>query len=495
MSRRSRKRGKSSGGGSKWLVVIVAILLLLVVTVGIGHMMIRRHLQSEKFRKFVSETVSEAISVDGEFKPLKWDGLSVRSEGFVAEGEEQIRLVNIEGVQTDIGLGGFWRGVWEVEGFEVRSADLEIDARTGVPSLLKREKKPKKDGWLPNEVELKGMRIGHASVKVLTDTGTTDFKGARVDAAPGNGSEAFDIKLTGGKLTTPYEWLPPVNLDTADLRTKGGAIFINDAQARFWDRGRLELTGEWDPTLNIKAFQGNVSGVTCEQVVNETWSKRLRGKLSSDFDLYWVGDKPHLSGHLTLENGVLTALPILDVLEAYLDTTRFRVLTLTQAETDWKWTEGRWSISNFVIHSEGLMRLEGDMKVNGDRLDGNFMLGLAPGTLASIPGAEEHVFLAGKDGLRWAPVRITGTLDEPKHDLTERLIAAAGRRLLEALPETAVEAILLGKGVVDQSTQKALQEGIKLFGGEEGQRIDEVIQQGVEGAVEGVLQGIFGGGL
>ena len=133
-----------------------------------------------------------------------------------------------------------------------------------------------------------------------------------------------------------------------------------------------------------------------------------------------------------------------------------------------------------VIASEGLLRVEGEMRVVGENIDGNFQVGLAPGTLARIPGAEEHVFLPREvngRGLRWAPVRVTGTLSDPKHDLTERLIKAAGRRLLEALPEETLEALLVGKDVIDASTQKAVQEGIKLLEG--GPALLEKISDGL----------------
>ena len=89
-------------------------------------------------------------------------------------------------------------------------------------------------------------------------------------------------------------------------------------------------------------------------------------------------------------------------------------------------------------------------------------------------------------------MRLTGTLSDPKHDLTQRLMEAAGRRMLEALPEQTLKAMLMGKGMIDASTQKALQESLKLLGGD-AQDIERAIQQGVDGAVEGVLRGIFGG--
>lgn len=494
MSRRSRKR-RGESGGSKWLVAVVAVLVLMVVAVGVVHTMIRSYLHSDEFRIFLSEKVSEAIGVEGEFKPLRWDGLAVRSEGFQAEGREQIRLVNIEGLRTEIGLGGFWSGLWEVQGFQVRQVEVELDARSGVEPAMRREKKSKdKSGWLPSEVEMKNLRIERVAVKALLDSGVLSLRDSRVDAVAGTTGQTYELAVSGGELSLPDPRIPKIRLENADIRYRNGAVFLTHADARFWDKGRLELSGEWDPALDIRGAQGHVNGVTCDQLVSDDWSKRIRGKLSSDFELAWVGEDPIASGHAVLQDGVLTALPILDVMEAYLDTTRFRVLTLNEASADWRWREGQWSVSNVVISSEGLMSLEGEMRVVGDNIDGNFRLGLAPGTLASIPGAEEHVFLPGERGLRWAPVRLTGTLSDPKHDLTQRLMEAAGRRMLEALPEQTLKAMLMGKGMIDASTQKALQESLKLLGGD-AQDIERAIQQGVDGAVEGVLRGIFGGSL
>ena len=82
------------------------------------------------------------------------------------------------------------------------------------------------------------------------------------------------------------------------------------------------------------------------------------------------------------------------------------------------------------------MRIEGRLDVLGRNLNGSFRLGLTPGTLARIPGAETRVFLPGEEGLLWSNILITGTLDDPEEDLSGRLIAAAGARMFEMIPET-----------------------------------------------------------
>lgn len=497
MSRRARRRGVKGGGGN-WVIALVVIILVMVLAIGVVHTLIRRHLHSEEFRAFLSSQVGRAIGVEGQFDPLRWDGLAVRSDGFHGGEGRPLREIHIEGLQTEIGLGGFWRGVWEVQGFRIRRLELNLDARSPEPSEALAQQPPassppssrKRRGFLPQEVELQGLEVGEVVLEAEMKKGTARLRGMQMRAAPGSGRQTFDVELTGGELTLPGGFLPPMRVRDARMRYQDGAVFINRAEARLWDEGRLELRGEWDPRHEIRALQGELSGVRCEEVVSEDWAKRVSGVLSTQFEVTWPGGEPDASGQMVLRNGVITALPILEVLEAYADTRRFRVLTLSDARADWRWREGQWSLSNLVIASEGLLRLEGELRVVGERLDGNFRLGLAPGTLASIPGAEEHVFLAGERGLRWAPVRVTGTLSEPRHDLAERLIAAAGRRLLEALPEATVEAMLLGKDVVDVSTRNAVQQGFRLIeGGVEVTEpvLDPLLRQG-----EGILKGVEG---
>jgi hypothetical protein len=173
---------------------------------------------------------------------------------------------------------------------------------------------------------------------------------------------------------------------------------------------------------------------------------------------------------------------MLDALAAYADTRRFRVLTLNEARTDWRWKEGRLTLSNLALGSEGLVRIEGSLDIHGEVLDGSFRLGLAPGTLARIPGAETHVFSPGERGLLWAPLRISGTIHDPKEDLTDRLIDAAGMRMFDVIPETGEKVIRFTRAILGESPIKVVDQGAKII--EQG--------AGIVDGVGGVIDGFFG---
>ena len=441
MSRRSRKRRKTGGAG--WLgKAALALIVLGVVAAGALYAMVRGYLHSDAFRHFMSAKVSRAARVNGRFAPFRWDGLAVESREFHATGEGLVRELRVEGLHTEIGVGGLGRGVWEIRGSRARRLEVSLDARaSGVvqtPTVRRRVSKPqpKPRGWLPTEVEVEGIDVGNVIIRATLKQGPASVTGMSVHVEPTAGRQAYRAELADGAIVLPHDHVPTIRLDRASLRYQDGRFFLTGANASVWRAGIMEASGEWDSVAGSYAIQGGISGVKCDELLNETWAKRLTGGIATDFTFSNARGVPAARGHLAIRNGTLTALPILDALAAYADTRRFRMLALSEAHSDWRWQRGELRFAHLVLASEGLVRLEGDLAIRDRRLDGTFRLGIAPGTLATIPGAETDVFLAGERGLLWAPLRITGTLDDPDEDLTDRLVAAAGARMFDVLPET-----------------------------------------------------------
>ena len=146
-------------------------------------------------------------------------------------------------------------------------------------------------------------------------------------------------------------------------------------------------------------------------------------------------------------------------------------------------------LNDIVLASEGLVRLEGRLTLNNDGvIDGHFKVGITPGTLSHIPGAETKVFIRGDRGLLWTPLRITGTLGSPKEDLSDRMIAAAGERMFELIPETGKMALKFAHSSAVELPEKAVETGAGLL-----KTGADAVQKGVEeGVVEGVEEGVRG---
>ena len=440
MSRRSRRRGTSDG--QSWLgktalgLVVVGVLGAVIL-----YAMVRGYLYSDSFRRFLSDHVSKAAGVDGEFTPFQWDGLAVDTAAFEATGKGIIKGLRMDGLHTEVGVGGLRRGVWEIRESRLQRLEITIDVRNNpVAATLPVEQQPvapqvKKPGWLPREIELQGMDLREVMVQAMLNQGPASISGMRLRVEPVSGRRVYRVDATGATIRLPFSQLPEIRLDRARLRYQDGQVFLNSATAAAWKDGHLAASGEWDSTAQRYALTGDISGVKCEDLFNADWAKRCIGDLSSDFTLDNNAGAPAARGHLTARNATLTALPVLDALAAYADTRRFRVLALSEAHADWRWQNGEVNLTNMVLASEGLARLEGSLTIRDRMLDGRFRLGLAPGTLASIPGAETDVFAMGERGLVWASLRITGSLDDPKEDLTDRLVARRACACLTSFPK------------------------------------------------------------
>lgn len=486
MSRRSR-RGKVAAESRPWRVIFSAVAAVAILGLGVSYALLRNYLHSESFRHFLSAEASKSTGVVGEFSPFHWDGLAVRTDSFTGQGAGPITAVRLDGVQTEVGLGGVRRGVWEISGASIRRLEVTLDAARNAPPAAAPTTRPEESfltAWFPQNVEISDAEIGELALNAQFAEGNFRTSGISAKAEPAGSPDSYRLSLRGGLIQTPFPLLPELRLDHARLRFHDTQLYLSDSQVSVWKNGQVHATGECDLAARTFSLEGEATGIQCEEVLNADWSKRLTGNATSQFTLTNLSGATLAKGNLQLQNATLTALPMLDALAAYADTRRFRLLNLTEARTDWQWQNGETSITNLVLASEGLIRLEGEIVIRGQEIDGHFRLGLAPGTLATIPGAETDVFTPGPRNLLWAPLHLTGTLENPKEDLTDRLITAAGMRMLEQLPETGEKVLKFTHSVVQETSTQAAEQGVKLI----DQGSDAVREVG------GILNNILGGG-
>jgi len=473
MSRRARK--KRGGVKEPWVgkfVVCFGVFLLLALT--LGYAGLRTYLHSEGFRKFLSTEVSKKAKVVGAFSAFRWDGLAVETKSFEAIGEGMIASISADQIGTEVGFGALGKGAWELKQTRVSRVELELDFTKKNERPLEEVKvlkKQKKSGWVPSKVELESVTVGELAIRAKTNDGDVAARGLKVKLEPLSAKGTYEGEITGGTIDPAKAWLPTIRLEKVRGSFRDGSAFITSADLKAWESGRIDAFGEWDSKTGTYAFEGDLDGVKCDEVLNENWARRLTGDVSSTFSVNNISGKMAMSGDLTVRNATLTALPMLDALAAYADTRRFRIMQLSDARTKWRYSEGVYTFTDFVMASEGLIRLEGNFSIKGKSIDGLFRLGLVPGTLAGIPGAETDVFLPGERGLLWTPVRITGTLDDPKEDLTDRLIDAAGMRMFDVIPETGAKAFKFTKSVIGETPDKVIDKGLKII--DEGEKVIE----------------------
>lgn len=494
MSRRARR--KKGAGKNPWFGKLVVVFgVVLIVGSAVGYLGLRAYLHSDGFRKLLSAKVSGAAEVKGEFAAFFWDGLAVETAVFEGTGKSLVRGVRADLIDTEIGFGGIRRGVWEIKATRINRIALALDttepeeAPIVEPKIRQQKVEKEQPGWVPTEIELESLEIGEVSLNINTEKGSASATGMAVNVIPATGKKAYKAEIVGGEIILPDKRLPILNISRIAGTYRDGSAFITKAEVTTLENGRINAFGEWNFDKEYFAFEGDVDGVRCEEVLNEDWAQRLTGDISSSYEMNNRGGSLVMSGEMGIRNGVMTALPMLDALAAYADTRRFRILQLNEARTKWRYSNGELLLTDLVFGSEGLIRIEGSIVIRGREIEGNFQLGLVPGTLSKIPGAETDVFKAGKMGLLWAPLRLSGTIDDPKEDLTNRLIDAAGARMFEQLPETGERVFKFTKSVLGESPTQAIDKGRKII--DQG---GKVIDQGgkVIEEAEGIFRGIFG---
>jgi hypothetical protein len=510
MSRRARRR--KGAGKSPWLgKLLIGFGSLLILAAGFGYYGLRAYLHSEGFREFLAAEVSRAAKMEGSFDPFRWDGLAVETPGFHATGTGVMAGVEATNIDTEVGFGGIRRGVWEVKATRISRLRLLLDLNKEdqpaptEPAEHKKEVMKEQPGWVPSKVELESLEIGEIAIKAKTASGDLQIKGMSLKATPDRGKNAFKGEILGGTVVSPFEWVPELQVKRILGTYSDGSAYITKAEVNAWKDARINAFGEWNSRLGTYSFEGNIDRVKCAELLNENWARRLTGDASSTFSVDNIRGDMVMGGDLEILNGTLTALPMLDSLAAYADTRRFRILQLNEARMKWFWQKGDMLLTDIAMGSEGLIRIEGSLRIRGNAIDGRFRLGLVPGTLSNIPGAETSVFLPGTHGLLWAPLHVTGTLDHPEEDLTERLIEAAGMRMFEILPENG-EIVLrftrkalgddpggaIGKGLeLLETSGKIIGQGRDILGN--GNKVIEKGQQAID-AAEGIFEGVLGGG-
>lgn len=504
MSRRSRRKKSPCKSGrfrlSRWIAGgAVFLVLLLIAAVFFGYQAVRSYLKSDDFRVMLEEKTGDALDAQASFDGFVWDGWSVRSAGIEVVGEEVIQALAVNDIEASVAIGAVWEGVYRIEDVSVRKVDLKGDFR--IP-MRKKEEEPEKqlsfwERFLPQDVEVSSLKVASLSGLAKTEGGVWAVSGSSLDVLAGTGKKSYDFTLRDGDISAPLPIVQGLKLKEAKGRYSNDFVYLLSSDLEVFESGQLTLSGDYDIEEGEWGFSGGLNGVQLEEVMPEDWKQRLIGGIRVDFRAR--GEKegePVISGELEIERGALTALPILDRIAAYTNTERFRRLELREARLDFKKQGEVLELRGIKLASEGLVRIEGDLVLEGNVIrSGLFNLGVTPGTLIHLPGAETKVFQRGKEGMLWTPIRVGGTLDSPTEDLSERLIRAAGERMFELIPETGAWALKYTKEKIGGQTKELLSKhgvilGVanSLLGGGKG-----VLNRGAE-AVEGVLKGVIGEG-
>ncbi len=476
MPSRPRKKTRGSFNPLKFVLITCgALLVLLVVGLLSAKSMLNGWLRGEGFRDWLAQRAAQVLRSEITLGELEWQGSEVYTKRFAALGREDAGFaeLNLDGVRAR--PGGIADRAVRVAEVTVNRLDLRFSPKhpggaappgEAPAGALVARPAPALPAWLanylPDRVEIDEIAVASVRVEVERQAGAVFLlQGTKAVFEPDFRTGFWAIEGTGGKVVLPGQ--PEFAMKDLGLRWKGDRLFIDRCvfgvhkAGRIEGKGEIGFAGEGSFDLDLQ-----ISGIDVDEMVTGEWRDRLAGTLHGPVRISGPPGALVYEGTLNVAEGVVSSLPVLKLIAQYTRSDRFERFVLNQAKTDFKREGERLELRQLVLQSDGLARIEGQMDLVGTQLAGELRVGVTPGTMRWIPGAERLVFTEDREGFLWAPMKLTGTTTEPKEDLSARLVAAAGEAILTDLPADVLDAAkgLLKPGGEAPGTEKAAPEDL-----------------------------------
>jgi hypothetical protein len=459
MSAKLRKKPKRSLNPLKIVLIGGAsLLVLLVVGLLIAKSMLNGWLRGEGFRDWLAARTAQVLRSEVALGELEWDGSEVYTKRFEALGRDEAGFAELALDGLRARAGGIAEKAFQVSGVTVNRLDLKFSPKrhtspSGPAPAAAVAAGPELPEWLvkylPERIEVEEIEIATTRVSVEKAEGEVFLlNGARAVVRPDFRTGFWAIEGKGGEISLPNQ--PEIALKDLGLRWKGNDLFVDRCALGVFKEGHVDGKGE----IGFESpgrfdLELELSAIDIDELVQGEWRDRLAGTIHGPVRITGAPGALVYEGTMQLDEGVVEAMPVLKRIAQYTRSERFERLVLNQAKTDFKREGDRLELRNLILQSDGLVRVEGRADLVGEQLVGDFRIGVAPGTMRWIPGAERLVFTEDREGFLWTPMKLTGTLAEPKEDLSARLIAAAGEAVISELPTSVLDAaqeMLKGEG-------------------------------------------------
>lgn len=499
MSRRQRKKTSTRKKEKNqacakfkrlWWKLLLGLIALLVAGVFFAYNRVVAFLHSDDFREDISVQVGAEIGGVVTFSDFKWDGLSARNNRFESAGDGAIASIDARDIALDVRLDYFKRDKFRLENVNVGSVDLLLDLRRDFLTFDKVEKeKGFIESLLPDEVELLDAEIGAINATVYADSGDYTISGVKLQTT--KDVDGYNATINGGIVNLPFSFLNSARLEQGKISQMDEEIYIKNTKLKIFKSGTITLNGVIDLAQRARYLydmKGELSGLRCKDIFPDDWHRHLAGEVRGKFKIKpHQGTEPKILGSLEIIDGTLQALPILNKVSYYLAEPKYRTLKFQKFECDFEKFRDQTHLRNIVLSSRELVKIEGDLKIDGNNIDGLFDVGVPAFYLDKIPGAKTSVFKPGRDQLLWTKVKIGGDFDDITEDLSNRLLMAATEEMIR-------RALSMGGEAINPKTlENLIKGGEGAFKNLEGVLKGDkgVIESGVDTAKE-LLEGITG---
>ena len=409
------------------LATAIAIFLLIAFAAGVAVCftpILTHYVESDAFRTTMQQETAKGLHFPAaSYAAIRRTGaVTAQSESLEAgNGEKAMKSLVVHGITAKFDPWGMFLRQWRFDAVHVQSGDVEIQIYEANPEAVR--PKPWFAIFLPNRVYLKKIQSEQANITWRLRGERTGFFGTQLLITP-NGRDFEYFATSGGLKMAP---IPDLELRRAHLLITKTVLTLYDldlasnlnSDESIWAQGHAGL-GQ-DKTIEVKA---NFKSVPIRRWLPAKWKGRLNG--SAFGDLHYTGKDPKLEsssgeGSLRIRNGRIDDVPFLEKLAEFAHKKSFEHLDLNECSVGFAWRYPEIEIKDIAIEEKDKFRIEGEIFIKRRALQGMIRLGLTREYLDWLPNPEQ-VFSRRSSGYLWADVHLSGTIDEPKQDLSQRII-------------------------------------------------------------------------
>jgi hypothetical protein len=389
--------------------------------------------------------VSRTIRADGRFEPLTWEGSNFRSAGFSAAGnpKSKLRSLEITNISAHIDWRQLLKGQFVIDQVNAEKIEAVVGKSAAKPSPepAHRPQGFKFSNLLPSEIRVAHFYVADANLHWQTNRGDSgQFTGAKISGTQSQ-PDQWDMEAVGGKVQ--HAAYPVMEVERAHGTISRESIVIQDAKAGLAGGTEIQITGNITIAKQLNAIlTADFTDLNTNVVSPVAW--RFGGKMSGhlvykgDLDRFEHGE---VAGSVKITGAAIDLTNLFGTLHQLAKFGGLNDVQLDSVATDIHYQDLNAQFSNFHASYQDQIRIEGSGSIGPDHIDANLLVGLSPKILGWIPGAEERVFTDQKDGLRWTAVKISGTPEQPKEDLTKRLVSAFRDKMTKEFKGQAKDAI------------------------------------------------------
>jgi hypothetical protein len=418
----------------KSLRLLIFVAALLVLAFFSGWIGIHSFIQSDSFREWLSKKVSRSIHADGQFEPLIWEGSSFRSAGFSAKGigKSKLRSLQITNLSAHIDWWKLPKGTWMIDQIRADKVEAVIGkgtAKTTPPGSPKESFGLNLPDFLPSELRVEHLYFASADLHWETNHGDTgQFIGTKLSVTE-RGPDRWDVDAIGGNVH--HAAYPELHIEEVHGSVDQDSVAIREAKAQTAGGGEIQVSGKVAIRRQLNAqLTSDFSDLAANAIMPAEW--HLGGKISGhlvytgDLDRFEHGE---VAGSIKISGAAFDMANLFVTLHQLAKFGGLNDVRIDSIETHIRYQERELQLTDIRASYEDQIRVEGTGTIAPDHLTGDLLLGLSPKILGWIPGAEEKVFTEQRDGLHWTTVKISGTPNQPKEDLTRRLVGAFRDRM------------------------------------------------------------------